>query len=236
MNHRTKLVTLGAAVLAFTGTASAAGVLITSSKQIKNGTIQAVDLDKATQAKLARAGVAGPAGPAGQVGPAGIIGPEGSRGTAGPAGPAGERGPAGPQGNPGSPGVAGVRGPSDAFGTYHDASRPVPDGSLSSTDTKLQALSLPAPKVMVIAKVNVLGPLGDTSVRPIACRLVSGSAFDEVIFGANTTGAAATLTLLLNGHTGSVELRCTDGGAADYQAVDIKIHAIAVETISNAGV
>ena len=233
MNHRTKLVTLGFAVLAFTGTASAAGVLITSSKQIKNGTIQTVDLDKATQAKLARQGATGPAGPAGLAGPAG---PVGAPGPAGPDGARGPVGPAGPVGAVGTAGPTGPRGPSDALGAYHDTAIQLPNGTLDSADSKIAELTVSVGRAMVVAKVNVFGPLLDATIRPISCRLVSGGAFDEVTFGADRNGAVGTLTLLLDtSHTGTVELRCTDQGTAAYIAADTKIHAIGVAAIANTG-
>ncbi len=70
------------------------------SKQIKNGTIKPVDLNKKVRAQLAKVGPTGPAGPAG---PAGA---EGARGADGAAGPAGEAGPAGPIGPKGPAGPA----------------------------------------------------------------------------------------------------------------------------------
>lgn len=72
-----------ALVVASGGTAVAA-TLITS-KQIKDGTIQLVDISKA--AKTALKGNAGPAGLAGPQGPQGIAGTQGPAGTPGPAGP-----------------------------------------------------------------------------------------------------------------------------------------------------
>lgn len=83
MRHATKLLAVPALVLALAGGASAAGVLITSSKQIKNGVVQRADLDKRTRAKLDRAGKPGPAGPTGAAGPAGAPGAPGAKGDPG---------------------------------------------------------------------------------------------------------------------------------------------------------
>jgi hypothetical protein len=103
------------------GTATAAGVMITSSKQIKAGVIDASDLSAKARSQLK--GATGPAGPAGPSG-ATVLG---SPGAVGPVGPAGPRGPAGTNGTngidgtdgtdgaPGAPGAAGARGPSDVL-------------------------------------------------------------------------------------------------------------------------
>src|SRR3954453_10336663 len=71
--------------VALGGTATAAGVLISSSKQIKAGAIDASDLS--AKARKALTGAKGPAGPAGATGAAG------AQGAAGAAGAAGARGP-----------------------------------------------------------------------------------------------------------------------------------------------
>jgi hypothetical protein len=80
-----------AAVIAST-TATAATVVITS-KNIKNGTIQTVDIS--AKAKRALKGNRGPRGPQG------LRGIQGLPGASGPAGAAGPQGPSGPQGLPG---------------------------------------------------------------------------------------------------------------------------------------
>jgi hypothetical protein len=82
------------AVIAST-TATAATIVITS-KNIKNGTIQTVDIS----AKAKRA-LKGNRGPRGFGGPQGPQGPTGVPGPAGRAGPAGPEGPEGPEGPPG---------------------------------------------------------------------------------------------------------------------------------------
>jgi hypothetical protein len=91
------VIALVALVMAMGGSAVAAS--LTTSKQIKDGTIQTRDLSKKAVAALrtttasAVAGVPGPAGPAGPEGPAG---PKGDRGDKGDPGATGQQGPAGP--------------------------------------------------------------------------------------------------------------------------------------------
>lgn len=227
MNHTTKVLSLLAVVLAMAGTATAAGVLITSSKQIKNGTIKAVDLDKATRSKL---GKGGPAGPAGAKGEPGAPGPKGD---AGAAGPKGDTGAAGADGTNGADGDVGPRGPSDAFGTYHDAPVSLPNALVPNDSTTIQSVGAPVAHSIVFAKVNLVGP--DSVERLAVCRLQAGAAYDEVSVGVTSVGTEATLTLLVNGAQ-NVDLRCTDAGIADVKAQNIKLHAIAVEAFTNQGV
>jgi Collagen triple helix repeat (20 copies) len=90
-----------ALIIALGGTATAAGITSVTSKQIKNGTIQLVDLNKRAAKKLrGQRGPRGPVGPAGAtgIGVQGPQGPAGATGQAGPAGPAGAQGPAGADG------------------------------------------------------------------------------------------------------------------------------------------
>ena len=84
------------AAIVVAGSATAATIIVTS-KNIKDGTIQTVDIS--AKAKQALRGRRGPAGRTGAPGPAGITGPAGAAGAQGPAGsigPAGPQGPAGP--------------------------------------------------------------------------------------------------------------------------------------------
>jgi Collagen triple helix repeat (20 copies) len=82
------VVALIALFVALTGTATAGGLLITS-RQIKNGTIQAVDINARTLRQLSRPGPTGPQGPEGAPGPQGPLGPSGDRGPQGVQGPPG---------------------------------------------------------------------------------------------------------------------------------------------------
>jgi hypothetical protein len=87
---------VAAVVAAASGTAA---TIVVTSKHIKNGTIQTVDIS--AKAKRALKGNRGPRGLAGPQGPQGPQGPTGVPGSAGRAGPAGPEGPEGPQGPPG---------------------------------------------------------------------------------------------------------------------------------------
>lgn len=80
------VVALLALFVALGGTATAAGLLVTT-RQIKDRTIQLVDISP--QATRALRGAPGPQGPEGPPGPAGPQGPQGNQGATGPAGPAG---------------------------------------------------------------------------------------------------------------------------------------------------
>jgi Collagen triple helix repeat (20 copies) len=82
------------AVIAST-TATAATIVVTS-KNIKNGTIQTVDISaKAKQALRGNRGPRGATGPAGAPGAQGALGPQGPKGDAGAPGAAGPPGPTG---------------------------------------------------------------------------------------------------------------------------------------------
>lgn len=83
-------VAIAAVVIASSGSAVAASMITT--KQIKNGTIQLVDLNKATRDALRRE--RGPQGPVGPSGAAGAAGATGAPGLAGPGGAAGAPGSA----------------------------------------------------------------------------------------------------------------------------------------------
>ena len=89
-----------------------------ASPQIKNRSIQTVDMSRKTVAALrGRRGARGPAGPVGATGPAGPVG------ATGPAGPAGATGPAGP---------VGATGPAGGLSGYVRTSSPtvtVPGGT-----------------------------------------------------------------------------------------------------------
>jgi hypothetical protein len=86
------IATVVAAVMA-AASGTAATILVTS-KNIKNGTIQTVDIS--ANARRALRGQRGPIGLSGPPGPAGAAGPIGPTGSQGPAGPTGPQGRAGP--------------------------------------------------------------------------------------------------------------------------------------------
>jgi Collagen triple helix repeat (20 copies) len=91
---------IAAVVAAVVASASGtAATIVVTSKNIKNGTIQTVDIS----AKAKRA-LRGNRGPRGLQGLAGVSGPQGPTGVPGPAGQAGAAGPEGPEGPQGPPG------------------------------------------------------------------------------------------------------------------------------------
>src|SRR3954447_25854069 len=86
------LVALVALVMATTGSAVAASLI--TSKQIKDGTITAKDINKkALKSLKGKTGKSGATGAAGSQGP---VGPKGSDGAAGAKGDKGDKGDAGP--------------------------------------------------------------------------------------------------------------------------------------------
>ena len=91
------VVALTALVFSIVGTAAAAGVMITSSKQVKNGAIQTADLSKKTRTALK-----------GQKGGTGATGAQGARGTDGSQGAKGDTGTGGATGATGAPGATSV--------------------------------------------------------------------------------------------------------------------------------
>ena len=95
------------------GTAIAAGLV--TSAQIKNGTIQMIDIDPETKKALkGHRGATGAQGPqgaqglVGQQGPAGATGNTGATGAPGAKGDTGSKGDAGPKGDPGPKGDTGA--------------------------------------------------------------------------------------------------------------------------------
>jgi len=86
-------------VAMFVSAASATAAFVVTSKNIKDGTIQPVDIS--AKAKRALKGNRGLRGAAGLIGPHGPVGPQGSAGAAGPQGPVGPQGIQGDKGEPG---------------------------------------------------------------------------------------------------------------------------------------
>lgn len=111
------IVAVAALIVSLTGSAIAAKhYIITSSSQVKPGSLSAGNLSSDARARLK--GKVGPAGPPGPQGPTGTAGANGAQGPSGPQGPAGEKGStgaAGAQGPAGSPGAPGAQGPKGVF-------------------------------------------------------------------------------------------------------------------------
>jgi hypothetical protein len=104
------------AVLSVTSGAFAAKqYMITSSKQVKKGSISLSDLSRhARKALHGHVGHVGPQGLKGDTGATGAQGPKGDKGNTGAGGATGPHGPVGPQGPQGESGLTGVLAP---FGT-----------------------------------------------------------------------------------------------------------------------
>jgi len=107
--------------------ASATAAFVVTSKNIKNGTIELVDVS--AHAKRALKGQRGPRGAAGDAGATGEQGATGERGPAGLPGPSGERGPAGEQGPRGEQGLQGPPGRSSQYVNAYSEQRSVAPGS-----------------------------------------------------------------------------------------------------------
>jgi hypothetical protein len=109
MKRSITVIAIAAVMLAATtGAFAARKYLITSSSQIKPGTISYANLSAAAKARLA--GARGPAGSAGATGPAGPPGPKGDAGATGATGAAGGTGAQGPKGDTGATGATGPDG------------------------------------------------------------------------------------------------------------------------------
>ena len=111
-----RTIVLGAALAlvlaAATGAFAAQKYLITSSSQIKPGSISYANLSATAKQRLAgQRGARGPAGAQGAQGPAGAQGPQGPAGAQGAQGPAGAQGAQGAAGSPGTKGDTGATGP-----------------------------------------------------------------------------------------------------------------------------
>jgi hypothetical protein len=138
-----------ALAIALSGTSYAAFVLPANSvgtKQLKNRSIQRIDIGKKTIASLR--GQPGPQGPAGPQGTQGIQGIQGVKGDKGVTGTQGVPGPAGPQGEQGEPGAPG------ALAGYEIV---LSQTEFSSDDFKSRAVVCPAGKLAVGGGAAVLG-------------------------------------------------------------------------------
>ena len=98
--------TVGVALIALAGTATAAGTGLITGVQIKNGTIGLADLSK--KAKRSLKNQRGSAGPRGEVGPQGPAGQQGPQGPAGAKGDTGDKGEKGDKGDKGDSYLAGA--------------------------------------------------------------------------------------------------------------------------------
>jgi hypothetical protein len=170
------VVAIAALVVSMAGSATAAGVLITSSRQVKAHSLQASDLS-ASAVKSLR-------------------GKRGLRGLRGLTGAAGAAGATGATGATGQTGATGPTGPSNVFTSASTSSVPV-----GSAQTTLRTLSLPAGKYLIHA--TGLADNNDASFnRTFNCQLTAESATynlggGQVATGPDSSTDRATVHLVL---------------------------------------
>ena len=117
---------------------------------------------------------------------------------------------------------------SDGFSTYHDASVAMP----TAYGTMLELKNLPAGSYVIIGKTYIHG--GSTQ-QGVACRLVAGAQFDEVVATVPAFfNVPATFTVVntFASSGGTVTLQCRDFGNT-VTVFDTKITAISVDGLSN---
>jgi hypothetical protein len=207
---------VAAVVAAASGTAA---TIVVTSKNIKNGTIQTVDIS----AKAKRA----------------LTGSRGPRGLAGPAGVAGAAGPAGPAGAAGPQGAKGDRGPSGAWSTF-EGNGPIDNCGADGCRRTLGVRSVPIGNYLSFA--NAILTNTSAEQRRVICTLheVGNIALDigEVMLEAS--GAADTQTISLAspvadadgyGAYGVVWWQCEASGPG-VEWDDADISAIQVEDLT----
>ena len=152
------VVAIAALVVSMAGSATAASVLITSSRQVKAHSLQASDLSTSAAKSLR--------------------GKRGLRGLRGLTGAAGAAGATGATGATGAAGATGPIGPSNVFTSASASSVPVGSGQ-----TTLRTLSLPAGKYLIHA--TGLADNNDSGVnRVFNCQLTAES--DTSNFGGSS--------------------------------------------------
>jgi hypothetical protein len=201
---------VAAVVAAASGTAA---TIVVTSKNIKNGTIQTVDIS--AKAKKALKGNRGPRGLRGRQGLQGALGPQGA---------------------PGAQGAPGPRGPSTAVVGRRD----VIVGEVPNTAASIGRISLPAGNYVVFAKAAFVNPGTETLVE---CSLAPIEQPENTFDRGNlkllaTTGGgfydAGVVTLIAHTAIGpplsGLDFRCGDHDGS-VQFFDHLIRAIQVESI-----
>jgi hypothetical protein len=199
---------VAAVVAAASGTAA---TIVVTSKNIKNGTIQTVDIS--AKAKRALKGNCGPRGPAGLPGMRGAQGPQGSHGPPGP------------------------RGPSTAL----TGERNVIVGEVPDTEANIGHISLPPGSYVVFAKAAFVNPGAETLVECLLSQsgkpenfydrgnlklLASGPGFDDA--GVVSLVAHTYSDVQISG----LDFRCKDHGGS-VQFFDQLVRAIQVEHVQS---
>jgi hypothetical protein len=208
--------------------ASATAAFVVTSKNIKNGTIQTVDIS--AKAKRALKGNRGPRGFQGPLGPAGLTGV------------AGAPGPQGIQGPPGTPGAQGPVGPSAGF--YQTvASVPLPHAEVPPVFLKVAELQLGPGDYLASAKlwVNNLGTESGIGY----CLLFGPTEVDqtqttvEAPTPSHPIGQGEAMSLNLGFTLSSartIELQCVDNTLATRNSMltarDIVLSAVKLGTVT----
>jgi hypothetical protein len=201
--------------VALAGTATAAGVLITSSKQIKAGVIEASDLSAKARKQLK--GAQGPAGERGVVGPAGASGASGAAGA------------------PGAPGVPGARGPSDVL-VKRAAAIPAVSTILPGTLFTSEALPAGFPSSPGPLLVDVSGTFTNTNASPrtLTCDAVVNGVVAPVpgpsdfAVAGNQANRSFRYVAVVTGKAGdAIGFGCLASGA-DVSATDVVVTVMAV--------
>jgi hypothetical protein len=196
------IVAIVALVLAAAGTGAAAGVRITSSKQIKNGTIQTADLSKELRTLLSgRRGPSGPLGPPGVEGPKGDVGPSSAFAFFGP--------------GPGmGPDISAVGDPGVTVATLSN----LPAGAYAIS----AKATLGLPTMNTFLAVCILRAEGDTD-------LSSTTLGPSVATGASTQAAVSLMLTHTFAGSGTTSLACSKAPcslAGTFRVLDINLVAI----------
>jgi hypothetical protein len=159
-----KTAIIAAIVAMLVSAASATAAFVVTTKNIKNGTIQTVDISaKAKQALKGNRGARGLQGPSG---PAGLQGPSGAAGPAGPTGlkgDTGETGATGPEGSEGPSGISKVWLMDYTFPQVNE----VPDAGGA-----IARINLPAGNFLVFVNASFSNP--GAAEAHVECRIPGG--------------------------------------------------------------
>jgi hypothetical protein len=193
------LISIVALLMATTGSAVAASLI--TSKQIKDGSIEAKDLSKKARTALKSA--------PGTPGKAGSQGPAGAQGATGPQGLKGETGERGPQGETGAKGETGERGPSNAY-----TRQLIGFGAGPYTYT----LDVPAGKYMLIARAtgynSTANPVTNAQCTLDARDDGNNGDFTYMSLNATSEGSVTLVSPAEYSTAGSPKITCT--GTAQF--------------------
>jgi hypothetical protein len=198
---------VAAVVAATSGTAA---TIIVTSKNIKNGTIQTVDIS--AKAKAALKGNGGPRGFPGATGPVGPTGPQGQKG------------------DPGAPGTQGPRGPSDAWFDYFPTSAP----NASNIGVLDVVAGVPDANGPALVFANFVVENNGASPVLVECKLGNPAPSDVIDTGAVSLAPGETHTLSLAGPAyirySRINVSCDP--TANVSFTDIDIVELRVEDVT----